>query len=162
MAVTGGIRWSYPSRDRDHGVVSQYFDDATTGETLWNSATRVAQLFFRMTGALVPVAGRPCGIVDLRNDEYAVDPQTFAAFVDALVAQYLASNHTIFKVMLAGYLPQAMVMVERSGRRLAALTGPMERSAEAISLTVDVSDPVADQQDLVRMAATAERSMPTR
>jgi hypothetical protein len=45
----------------------------------------VAQLFFRMTEALVPVADRPSGIVDLQIDEYAVEPRAFAAFVDALV-----------------------------------------------------------------------------
>lgn len=142
--------------------MSRYFDDATTGATLWNPATKVAQLFFRMTEALVPVADRPCGVVDLHNDEYAVDPQAFAAFVDALVAQHLASNHTVFKAMLAGYLPQAMVLVERSGRQLAALIAPVERSAEAVSLNVDAFDPAEDQRDLVRMAATAERSMPPR
>jgi hypothetical protein len=142
--------------------VSQYFDDATTGQTLWNPATRVAQLFFRMTEALVPVADRPCGVVDLHNDEYAVDPRTFAAFVGALVTQHLSSNHTIFKAMLAGYLPQAVVMVQRSGQQLAALTAPIERSAEAVSLNVDAFDPATDQRDLIRMAAAAERSMPTR
>jgi len=145
----------------DHGAVSQYFDDVTTGETLWNPAMRVAQLFFRMTEALVPVAGRPCGIVDLRIDKYAVEPEAFAAFVDALVRQYLASNHAIFKAMLAGYLPQAMVMAERSGRVVAAVTAPIERSIEAISLNVDAFDPAADRRELVRLAAAAARSMPT-
>jgi hypothetical protein len=141
--------------------VSQYFDDATTGKTLWNPTSRVAALFFRMTEALVPIADRPCGVVDLHNDEYAVDPRMFAAFVNALVVQHLSSNHMIFKTMLAGYLPQAVVMVERSGRQLAALTAPIERSAEAISLNVGAFDPAADQRDLIRMAAAAECSMPT-
>ncbi|GGQ85237.1 DUF6086 family protein [Couchioplanes azureus] len=141
--------------------MSQYFDDATTGETLWNPATRVAQLFFRMTEALVPVAGRPCGVVDLQIDEYAVDPEAFAAFVDALVREYLAANHPIFKAMLAGYLPQAVVMVERSGRTVAALTAPVERSNEAVSLTVDAFDPAGDGRDLVQRAAAAARAMPT-
>jgi hypothetical protein len=162
VAGTGGLRWPTHARDCNHGAVSQYFDDATTGETLWNPATRVAQLFFRMTEALVPVADRPCGVVDLHNDEYAVDPQAFATFVDALVRQHLASNHKIFKAMLSVYLPQAVVMVERSGRQLAALTAPIQRSAEAISLNVDVFDLASDQRDLIRMAATAEGSMPTK
>jgi hypothetical protein len=116
----------------------------------------VAQLFFRMTEALVPVADRPSGIVDLQIDEYAVEPRAFAAFVDALVRQYLASNHAIFKLMLAGYLPQAMVMVERSGQTVAALTAPIERS-----VNIDTFDPVGDVRDLVRQAAAAARSMPT-
>jgi hypothetical protein len=145
----------------DHGAVSQYFDDATTGEMLWNPATRVAQLFFRMTEAMVPVVDRPCGVVDLQIDEYAVDPEVFTAFVDALVTQYLASNHPIFKGMLAGYLPQAVVMVERSGRTVAALTVPVERSTETISLNVDAFDPAGDRRDLVEQAAAAARSMPT-
>jgi hypothetical protein len=141
--------------------VSQYFDDATTGKTLWNPATRVAQLFFRMTEALVPVADRPSGIVDLQIDEYAVDPEAFGAFVDALVRQYLASNHAVFKQMLAGYLPQAVVMVERSGQTVAALTAPIERSTEAISVNFDAFDPVGDVRDLVQRAAATARLMPT-
>src|SRR4051812_2224146 len=104
----------------DHGSVSQYFDDATTGQTLWNPATDVARLFFRMTEALVPVADRPSGVVDLETDEYAIDSAAFAMFVDALVKRYLASNHTILKGMLAGYLAPAVVMVERSGGTIAA------------------------------------------
>src|SRR4051812_38794410 len=103
-----------------------------------------------MTEALVPVADRPCGVVDLRSDEYAVDPEAFAAFVDALVRQYLASNHEIFK--LAGHLPQALVMVERSGRAVAALTAAIERSTEAVSVNVDRFDPVSDGRDLVQRA----------
>lgn len=114
-----------------------------------------------MTEALVPVADRPCGVVDSQIDEYAVDPEAFAGFVAALVKQYLASNHAIFKLMRAGYLPQAVVMVERSGRTITALTAPIERSTEAISVNVDAFDPVGDGCDLVQRAAVAARSMPT-
>ncbi|MEU8820427.1 DUF6086 family protein [Actinoplanes sp. NPDC048796] len=141
--------------------MSQYFDDATTGQTLWNPATRVAQLFFRMTEALAPTVELPCGVVDLGVDEYAVDPAAFSRFVDALVRQYLSSNHAIFKEMLAGYLPPAVVMVERSGRTVAALTTPVERSAVAISLNVDAFDPAADRRELIQLATAASRSMPT-
>jgi hypothetical protein len=140
--------------------VSQYFNNATSRETLWNPATRVAQLFFRMSEALVPVAGRPSGIVDLLIDEYAVEPEAFAAFVDALVTKYLASNHAIYKAMLAGCLPPAIVMVERSGRAVTALTAPVERSNEAISVNVDAFNPVADGNDLAQQAAAAAFSMP--
>jgi Family of unknown function (DUF6086) len=85
----------------------------------------------------------------------------FAPFVDDLVEQYLASNHTILKGMLAGYLAPAVVMVERSGRTIAALSAPIERSNVAISLNVDAFDPVADQRELVQLATAASRSMPT-
>jgi hypothetical protein len=141
--------------------VSRYFNDVTTQETLWNPATGVAQLFHRMTGALVPLADRPSGLVDLDDDEYAVDPEVFAGFVETLVTAYLASNHPILKAMLAGYLPPAIVMVGRSGRAVAALNTPVRRSAEAISLNVDAFDPDTGRQDLARSAEAAERSMPT-
>lgn len=133
--------------------MSQYFKDAATRETLWNPATRVAQLFFRMTEALVPLADRPCGIVDLEYDEYAVDIEAYAEFVDALVTRYLASNHTILKGMLGGYLPPALAMVSRSGRTVAALTASIERSNAAISLNVDAFDPPAEQRTLIDAAA---------
>ncbi|MFC3994039.1 hypothetical protein [Actinoplanes siamensis] len=41
------------------------------------------------------------------------------------------------------------------------MTAPIERSAETISLNVDAFDPAADQRNLIRLAAAAERSMPT-
>jgi hypothetical protein len=145
----------------DHGSVSQYFDDATTGQTLWNPATNVAQLFFRMTEALVPVVNRPSGVVDLEIDEYAIDSAAFAIFVDALVRQYLAPNHTILKGLLAGYLAPAVVMVERSGRTVAALTTPIERSTVAISLNVNAFGQAADRRELIHLANAASRSMAT-
>ena len=128
--------------------MSQYFDDAATGETLWNPANTVAQLFFRMAEALVPVAGNPCGVVDLGTDEYSVEPEVFTAFVNTLVTEYLASNHPIFKAMLGGWLPQAMVMVQRSGRTAATLSSPTQRSNEAISLNVDAFHPDDDRRVL--------------
>ncbi|MBU2666248.1 hypothetical protein KOI35_22355 [Actinoplanes bogorensis] len=113
-----------------------------------------------MTEALAPTVELPCGVVDLEADEYAIDPVAFALFVDALVRQYLSSNHTIFKELLAGYLPAAVVMVERSGRTIAALTGPIERSAVAISLDVDAFEPEAGQRELIRLVTVASRAMP--
>ncbi|MEU8663704.1 DUF6086 family protein [Actinoplanes philippinensis] len=141
--------------------MSQYFKDVTTRVTLWNPATRVAQMFFRMTEALEPYAERPCGVVDLGYDEYAVDPEVFAAFVDKLAGRYLASNHPILKSMIAGYLPPAVVMVERSGRTLGALTAAIERSREAISLNDDAFDPDGDTRELRRSVEAAARAMPT-
>ncbi|MEV4514446.1 hypothetical protein AB0K00_36475 [Dactylosporangium sp. NPDC049525] len=37
--------------------------------------------------------------------------------MDALTARYLSTNHPILTTMLGGYLPAALVMVQRSGRR---------------------------------------------
>ena len=105
----------------------------------------------------MPVAGRPCGIVDQRTDEYAVDPELFTAFVDALVREHLASNHAVLKAMLGGYLPAALVLVSRSGHAVTALTEQIDRSAQAITLNTDASD----QHDLTQRAATVAASMPT-
>jgi hypothetical protein len=145
----------------DHGAVSQFFEDAATGETLWNPATRVAQLFWRMTEAMVPTASGPCEITQLPTDVYAVDPDVFTAFVDALVSQYFASNHPIFRAMLVGYLPQAVVMVERSGRTVATTTVQIEGSVEVASLNIDAFDLDTDRRDLLDRVAAAARSMPT-
>ncbi|GIF08990.1 hypothetical protein Asi03nite_65280 [Actinoplanes siamensis] len=139
-------------------TVSQYFDDATTGGTLWNPATRVAQLFFRRTEALVPVAnppvrsrgsaqrrvsGRPSGVRRVRRRSGGA-----ASRVESHDLQGDARR-----------LPAAGGGDGRT--QLAALTAPIERSAETISLNVDAFDPAADQRNLIRLAAAAERSMPT-
>ncbi|MGC5052444.1 DUF6086 family protein [Micromonospora sp. DT48] len=66
--------------------MSQYFQVGDL--VLWNPSSTVAQLFARMTAAMVLIAGRPSGVgPGIRRDEYTIDPDVFAAFVDALTAQ---------------------------------------------------------------------------
>ncbi|WP_243709371.1 DUF6086 family protein [Micromonospora sp. 15K316] len=131
--------------------MSQYFQ---VGElVLWNPSHTVAQLFARMTEAMVPVAGCPSGVgPDIGRDEYEVDPDIFAAFVDALTMRYLSTNHPILTAMLEGYLPAALVMVRRSGRDLPALERQIARGSRDVSLNRDVFDPDGDRQRLLNLA----------
>lgn len=63
--------------------MSQYF---RAGEVvLWNPSNRVAELFVRGVGTVAPLVTVPPGIASGRPDEHEVDPDVFAAFVDALV-----------------------------------------------------------------------------
>ncbi|MEU0558176.1 DUF6086 family protein [Dactylosporangium sp. NPDC006015] len=139
--------------------MSQYFQVGDL--VLWNPASTVAKLFARMTEAMVPVAGCPSGVgPDLGRDEYEVDPDAFAAFVDALTARYLATNHPILTAMLEGYLPAALVMVRRSGRDVPALARPVARDNRDISLNRDAFDPGGERQRLLTLAEHHEQAMP--
>ncbi|MFF5225912.1 DUF6086 family protein [Dactylosporangium sp. NPDC000521] len=146
-------------RDWDLGGVSQYFQVGDL--VLWNPAHAVAKLFARMTEAMVPVAGCPSGVgPDVGRDEYEVDPDAFAAFVDALTARYLATNHPVLTTMLEGYLPAALVMVQRSGRDVPALELPVVRDNRDISLNRDAFDPDGDRLRLLRLAEQHAQAMP--
>jgi hypothetical protein len=139
--------------------VSQYFQVGDL--VLWNPSNTVAQLFARMTEAMVPVAGCPSGVgPDIGQDEYQIDPDTFAAFVDALTIRYLSTNHPILTAMLEGYLPAAVVMVQRSGRDVPALGQPIARDNRDISLNRDAFDPDGDRQRLLGLADSHARAMP--
>ncbi|MFF0155332.1 DUF6086 family protein [Micromonospora sp. NPDC005203] len=127
---------------------------------LWNPSNTVAQLFFRMTEAMVPVAGCPSGVgPDVGRDEYQIAPDTFAAFVDVLTARYLSTNHPILKSMIEGYLSTALVLVRRSGLDVPALDQPVTRASRDISLR-DAFDPDADRQRLLSLAASHAMAMP--
>ncbi|MEU7590359.1 DUF6086 family protein [Micromonospora sp. NPDC049230] len=127
---------------------------------LWNPSNAVAQLFFRMTEAMVPVAECPSGVgPDVGRDEYQIDPDTFAAFVDVLTARYLSTNHPILKSMIEGYLSTALVLVRRSGLDVPALDQPVTRASRDISLR-DAFDPDADRQRLLSLAVSHAMAMP--
>ncbi|TDC00304.1 hypothetical protein E1091_05150 [Micromonospora fluostatini] len=111
---------------------------------------------------MVEVAGRPSGVgPDTGRDEYDIDPDTFAAFVNALTARYLSTNHPVLTAMLAGYLPTALVLVERSGRDVPALAEAVSRHDRDIALHPDAFDPDADRHRLRVLAAQHARSVPT-
>jgi hypothetical protein len=138
--------------------VSQYFQVGDL--VLWNPSTTVARLFAHMTEAMVPVAECPSGVgPDTGQDEYEIDPDVFAAFVEALTARYLATNHPILTAMLAGYLPAALVMVQRSGRDVPALGRPIARDDRDISRR-DAFDPNGARQRLQGLAEDHARAMP--
>ncbi|WP_243709789.1 DUF6086 family protein [Micromonospora sp. 15K316] len=139
--------------------MSQYFQ---VGElVLWNPSNTVAQLFARMSEAMVPVAACPSGVgPDTGRDEYEVDPDIFAAFVDALTTRYLSTNHPTLTAMLEGYLPAALVMVQRSGRDVPALGRPIARDNRDVSLNRDAFDPDGDRQRLLDLAERHARAMP--
>ncbi|MFF3855555.1 DUF6086 family protein [Micromonospora sp. NPDC002575] len=139
--------------------MSQYFQVGDL--VLWNPSNTVAQLFARMTEAMVLVAGCPSGVgPDIGRDEYEIDPDAFAAFVDALIARYLSTDHPILTAMLEGYLPAALVMVQRSSRNVPALRRPIPRDNRDVSLNRDGFDPDGDRQRLLNLAESHARAMP--
>lgn len=140
-------------------MVSQYFQVGDL--VLWNPSNTVAQLFARMTEAMVPVAGCPSGVrTDMGRDEHEIDPDSFAVFVNALTARYLSTSHPILTAMLRGYLPAALVMVQRSGRDVPNLNESAERDNRDVSLNRDSFDPNVDRQRLLDLTESHARVMP--
>ncbi|MET7807041.1 DUF6086 family protein [Micromonospora chersina] len=99
--------------------MSQYFQAGDL--VLWNPSNRVAELFVRTGNALAELVDRPTGIGPMQADEYDIDLDAFADFVDALVAQYLSSSHTILRSLLEGFTATALVLVDRAGRSVPSL-----------------------------------------
>ena len=142
--------------------MSQYFD---VGEqTLWNPSNGPGQLFVEMVKALEPVAGLPSGIGVGRwgpgdPDCHGIDLVAFARFTDALVRRYRASNHLILRSLMEGVIATAIVLVERGGGTVAALSE--QPGTDTRDVQVGPSGPAAraDPDRLVELAAEHSAAM---
>jgi hypothetical protein len=138
--------------------VSQYFQVGDL--VLWNPASRVAELFFRTSEAIAPTMGLPTGIASVVADEYQIDLDAFTAFTDALVHRYLSSSHTILRSLLEGFTATALVMVERTGRRVPALADTPTLDPRDVSVGPAGISPLGDAERLRALAEEHTRSMP--
>lgn len=59
-----------------------------------------------------------------------------------------------------GYLPAALVMIQRSGRSVPALGPSIARDSRDISINRDAFDPNGDRQRLLGLAEGHARAMP--
>ena len=142
----------------DHDRMSQYFQVGDL--VLWNPASRVAELFFRTSEAIAPTVGLPTGIAPEVADEYEIDLDTFTAFVDALVHRYLSSSHTILRSLLEGFTATALIMVERAGRNIPALTDTATLDPRDVSVGPAGISPLGDAERLRTLAEEHARAMP--
>jgi hypothetical protein len=135
-------------------VVSKYFK--VDGLTLWNPSNGVARLFVRSAEAMVEFAGCEVGMVDTGWDSYEVDPVAFGAFVEALAHGYLRSNHPVLRVLLEGLLATALVLIDRAGGTVAAMTEALAddpRHGSLVHLGIDPHGNAIRLRDLsARMA----------
>jgi len=105
--------------------MSQYFD---VGErTLWNPSNGPGTLFLSVAKALEPVAELPSGIGVGRwgpgdPDCHGIDLVAFTRFTDVLVRRYRESNHLILRSLMEGFIATAIVLVERGGGTVPALS----------------------------------------
>jgi hypothetical protein len=77
-----------------------------------------------------------------------------------LTVRYLSTNHPILTAMLEGYLPAALVMVQRSGRDVPALEQPVARDNRDVSLNRGAFDPDGDRQRLLDLARSHALAVP--
>ncbi|WP_329534300.1 DUF6086 family protein [Streptomyces sp. NBC_01450] len=105
-----------------------YMDD----ETLWNPSNGASRLFLRQVALFEAELELPSGIGPMVNDESRIDRDTFAVFVDALLARHRRTSHAIMLALSEGFAATVLVLAERGGvavdwaRLGAALVGPRE------------------------------------
>ncbi|MEV6969788.1 DUF6086 family protein [Hamadaea sp. NPDC051192] len=132
-----------------------------TGDViLWYPSNRVARLFHALTEVLVSFAERPAGMEDTGADEYEIDRAAFVVFVDELTRRYLGSSHPILRSMLEGYLPTALVLVERAGGSVAALSEAIGLDPRDVSVGPGGIGGLGDAERLRELAAVHARAMP--
>lgn len=134
--------------------MSQYFSIDGTG--VWNPSNGPGTLFARLAEALVPLAG-PSGIGTTPGDpdDHPIEGAVFAAFADALVAEYRATSHPIQRALSEGFVATAAVLARRAGLALPALDGPAGRSPRDVP-----GGPPAGPDRLAGLIAEYERAMP--
>ncbi|MCP2342064.1 DUF6086 family protein [Actinomadura rupiterrae] len=114
--------------------MSQYFQ--TGGRVLWNPATGVARVFLRAAESFATLIGLSSGLGPMQEDECEIGIEAFSAFTDALICCYARSNHVILRSLMEGFTATAIVLVDRSGRRLPALQSTEDPS---IAMLIELS-----------------------
>lgn len=110
---------SRPSRREcgcEVGITSCRFKIEST--TLWWPANTVAILFRQQAEAVAATFGTESGVGDLIEDEIAIDPPVFEAFISEVVAQYQKATHPIIHSLTVGFISTAMVLLERAGGQM--------------------------------------------
>jgi hypothetical protein len=138
--------------------MSQYFRAGDL--TLWHPSNGVAGLFVRASESVASLTEVPIGIGPMHADEYEVDPEEFAAFVDELVQLYLAASHPSLRSLLEGFLATALVLVERTGRDLPSLRMPAAPDRKDASVGDDGIRLLGDLERLLRLAGEHAKTMP--
>jgi hypothetical protein len=138
--------------------MSQYFRAGDL--VLWNPSNRVAELFVRTSEAVAELVDMPTGIGPMRADDYEIDLDVFVRFVDALVAQYLSSNHAILRSLLEGFIATALVMADRAGRHVPSLQAPATLDPRDVSVGPGGIRPVGDPVRLSELAGRHAAAMP--
>ncbi|RCV51451.1 DUF6086 family protein [Marinitenerispora sediminis] len=85
------------------------------GLVLWNPSNTVARVFLGQARTLAPVVGRRSGLGDIVEDECEVDLTEFAGLVAAVLELYRRSPHPLLRALLDGFVPVALVLLERGG-----------------------------------------------
>ncbi|EOD63213.1 DUF6086 family protein [Amycolatopsis vancoresmycina] len=134
--------------------MSQYF--SIDGTDVWNPSNGPGTLFVHLAAAHVPLGG-PHGIGTTPGDpdDHPIDGTVFAAFADALVAEYRATSHPIKRALLEGFVATAAVMARRGGLALPALDGPAGHSPRDVP-----GGGAAGPDRLAELVAEYERAMP--
>lgn len=96
--------------------MSQYFDMGD--ETLWNPSNGAARMFQRQVASFEAELELSSGIGPMENDECQIDPITFEAFVDALLAQHRRTSHASVPALCEGFTATVLVLAERAGIRV--------------------------------------------
>jgi Family of unknown function (DUF6086) len=138
--------------------MSRYF--RAGGLSLWNPSNSVADLFVRTAEAVATLTEVPSGLGPMIADEHEVDPEAFAAFVDALTRQYLSSSHAILRSLLEGFLATALVLVDRSGRDLPSLRMTAVLDPRDVSVGVGGIRPLGRRERLLKLADEHAKAMP--
>ncbi|NUR96961.1 MAG: hypothetical protein HOV67_17100 [Kribbellaceae bacterium] len=117
-------------------------------------------MFVGVAQAVAEVTARPVGFRDTGADEYEVDLAAFEAFVEEAVRTYLGSSHPIMRTLLEGFLATALVLVDRAGGTIAALSEVPVLDARDVSVGPQGIGPLGDAARLRELAAANARAMP--
>ncbi|MFC9289549.1 DUF6086 family protein [Streptomyces sp. NPDC057052] len=93
--------------------MSQYFDMGD--ETLWNPSNGASRMFQRQVAVFEAELELSSGIGPMENDECQIDPITFEAFVNALLAQHRRTSHAVALALCEGFTATVLVLAERAG-----------------------------------------------
>jgi hypothetical protein len=87
----------------------------SAGESVWDPALRVGQLYLGQAELVAELTEVPSGLTPLRDGTCDLAPGVFAAFVEHVWRYYNKGRHPANAHLLHGVLLVSLVLLQRSG-----------------------------------------------
>ena len=129
-------------------------------QLLWNPSNQVGVLFIRTAETLAAVEELPTGIGPMRAAEHQINLPAYGNLVDALARRYLASRHLSHRSLIEGFLATALVLIQRAGHDLPALSAPPQPSGQDVSVGPGGMAAPGNAERLLRLTEELARAMP--
>jgi hypothetical protein len=83
------------------------------GESVWEPANQVGELYIGMVGTVAEMLGVPAGLTELSGDWYSIDRIVYPAMVRDMLRAFARSGHWEFRLLVGSVLAVSIGILDR-------------------------------------------------